>query len=292
MDSSDASFSRKRGYRRLAAAMAWDPSMAVFSRFRQANALNLLCLQSEIKEIELKLNLTINHDDRRTEAKSWSSDFDALRSSGKDSDQWRLFIELRALLEQYNRALRTQIIINDQPDPSQYDLKFLKEWLDSSHGGASALRGAGSDTWFEFEEGGNRLTDLVALNKSSVHASGVRQISSFILPRLARLLPFVKIKFDTFLAEEDDTTFQHFSTSDALKTAGDRLLVVFATILVLIPVVVLHFVTNPEWRLLLIVLFTLSFTTIMSFATEAKTSEIFVAAAGFVAVQVVYVGSV
>lgn len=115
MAGNDGSFSRKRGYRRLAAAMAWDPSMAIFSRFRQANALNLLCLQSEIKEIELRLNLTINQDDRHADAKSWSSDFDALRSSGKDSEQWKLLVELRTLLEQYSQSL-------DQHKSAEVDL--------------------------------------------------------------------------------------------------------------------------------------------------------------------------
>jgi hypothetical protein len=57
-------------------------------------------------------------------------------------------------------------------------------------------------------------------------------------------------------------------------------------------VIVLHFVTSSKWRLILIVVFALAFTMTMSFTTDAKRSEIFAAAAGFVAVQVVYVGSV
>lgn len=65
-----------------------------------------------------------------------------------------------------------------------------------------------------------------------------------------------------------------------------------ASILILIPVVILHFVTNPNNRLALIVVFTLVFTASMALFAGAKRSEIFAAAAAFVAVQVVYVGSV
>ena len=71
-----------------------------------------------------------------------------------------------------------------------------------------------------------------------------------------------------------------------------NLITLLATALILIPVITLHFVTNSNWRLSLIVVFTLAFTTSMSVTTKAKRSEIFAAAAAFVAVQVVYVGSV
>ena len=64
-----------------------------------------------------------------------------------------------------------------------------------------------------------------------------------------------------------------------------------ATVLILIPVIVLHFVTNENWRLAVIVIFTLCFAATLVFCTRAERSQIFAATAAFVAVQVVYVGS-
>ena len=62
--------------------------------------------------------------------------------------------------------------------------------------------------------------------------------------------------------------------------------------IVLVPVIVLHFVQDTDWRLAIIVLFSLVFTGVLVLGTDAKRSEIFGASAAFVAVQVVYVGAV
>lgn len=95
---------RKRGYRRLAAAMAWDPGLQVFPRFREANALNLLCLQAEISALEEKLNDVIDEDDtaQSPERRLYSCNFELLKEHGKDSGQWKLYLELRAKLKDYS----------------------------------------------------------------------------------------------------------------------------------------------------------------------------------------------
>lgn len=55
---------RKRGYRRLAEFMAWDPATAIFPRFQVANLNNLLLMQVEISELEEKLNDAVDADDK------------------------------------------------------------------------------------------------------------------------------------------------------------------------------------------------------------------------------------
>jgi hypothetical protein len=71
---------------------------------------------------------------------------------------------------------------------------------------------------------------------------------------------------------------------------GDKLSS-FAGAVLILPVIVLHFLQSSTTRLLVIVIFSLAFTFAMAFFTDARRSEIFAAAAAFIAVQVVYVGS-
>ena len=61
--------------------------------------------------------------------------------------------------------------------------------------------------------------------------------------------------------------------------------------MILVPVIVLHFVKSANYRLIVIVLFSLSFVVAMSVLTQAKRSELVAATAAFIAVQVVYIGS-
>jgi hypothetical protein len=72
---------RQRGYRRLAEAMAWDPGMAIFPRFRAANALNLLCLQAEVTDLEERISDIIDQNDQSPDAKHlFSCDFGRLKA--------------------------------------------------------------------------------------------------------------------------------------------------------------------------------------------------------------------
>jgi len=82
-----------------------------------------------------------------------------------------------------------------------------------------------------------------------------------------------------------------YGTRQGFRSVRDKLASFLAAVLILVPVVILHFVDSSSIRLLLIVIFSLAFTFCIAFLTDARTSEVFAAAAGFVAVQVVYVGS-
>jgi Family of unknown function (DUF6594) len=98
-----------RGYRRLADFMAWDPSVAIFHRFRAANALNLLGLQAEIARLESKLLLTTIQDETQAQdpgKKRYQYDWTSLQEGeGGDSQQRKLILELREKLKEYSMYL-------------------------------------------------------------------------------------------------------------------------------------------------------------------------------------------
>lgn len=72
---------------------------------------------------------------------------------------------------------------------------------------------------------------------------------------------------------------------------GNKVVNFTAALLVLVPVIVLHFIQDDDWRLAVIVIFSLIFTLTMAMCTSADRAQIFAATAAFVAVQVVYVGN-
>ena len=92
-----------KGYRRLADFMAWEPSLAIFPRFRSASMLCLLHLQAQITELEDQLkdlayaDNTSGEKTRRELAFDWS----VMKTLGKGSPQYKLHADLRALLAEY-----------------------------------------------------------------------------------------------------------------------------------------------------------------------------------------------
>jgi len=91
--------------------MAWNPSSAIFYRFRAANALNLLGLQAEISRLESKLLQTTIKDESQTQTliqKRYQYDWISLQE-GEDgnSQQMKLILELREKLKEYSKCPST-----------------------------------------------------------------------------------------------------------------------------------------------------------------------------------------
>ena len=86
--------------------MAWNPSGAIFSRFRAANALNLLGLQAEICRIQGDLARLVSRDESQNEdpiRKRYQFDWSALQDGEKGNNEQYLKIkELREKLSEYS----------------------------------------------------------------------------------------------------------------------------------------------------------------------------------------------
>jgi hypothetical protein len=95
----------------------------------------------------------------------------------------------------------------------------------------------------------------------------------------------------TFLPEEEAENQKIYGTRAIYASIMDMIVNMLAALLILVPVIVLHFIQNSDMRLVAVVLFSFTFTCAMGIFTEAKRGEVFAASAAFVAVQVVYVGS-
>ena len=94
-----------------------------------------------------------------------------------------------------------------------------------------------------------------------------------------------------FLPEDRTTDYAAYSTAESISTFWNNFISLVAAVLILVPVIVLHFVQNANWKLLVIVIFSLIFTATLLVGTSAERAQTFAATAAFVGVQVVYVGS-
>ncbi|KAK9489275.1 hypothetical protein V1508DRAFT_74451 [Lipomyces doorenjongii] len=83
-----------RGYKRLADFMAWEPSTAIFPRFRSANLLNLLSLQAEVSQLEEQLLNLMKRDDQdpNLQRRFYSTNWSVLQADQDGRNEQRLKI--------------------------------------------------------------------------------------------------------------------------------------------------------------------------------------------------------
>lgn len=98
------------GYRKLARFMGAFPEAAIFHRFAALNARNILYLQAELLWLEDQLEKLEKADaesddvDRKEYTRNWFLLTHAGTASDGSSDQWRLFLRIRTVLDQYSAA--------------------------------------------------------------------------------------------------------------------------------------------------------------------------------------------
>ena len=106
------------GYGRLASTLALDNDLCLFRHFAGLNIRNILYLQSELQELELKLQqLDVEANDNTSEPSKWSkprSYHYASRTKAMtlddDNAYWDTVLRIRDVLERYSMFVPSQII--------------------------------------------------------------------------------------------------------------------------------------------------------------------------------------
>jgi hypothetical protein len=105
------------GYDRLVALIGSNQEAAIFRKFSDLGAKNLLYRQAELLHLEAQLRQAVIEDkasrDAEKEAYQYSV-FDLLHSLGKPSKdhQWRTVLELRKKLEEYCELLQLETLLS------------------------------------------------------------------------------------------------------------------------------------------------------------------------------------
>ena len=115
------------GYGRLASTLALDNDLCIFRHFAKLNIRNILYLQSELQELELKLQqLDVEANNNINEPSKWSkprSYHYASRTKATALDEndayWDTVLRIRDVLERYSMFILSRIV--DETDPVRYN---------------------------------------------------------------------------------------------------------------------------------------------------------------------------
>ena len=96
----------ERGYSKLATLMGAHHETTIFRRFGKLNMLNLLSLQAELTDLEVKFeNIRKEDEDSGDEFRMlYAVDFREMRDHANDANnlQWQMLLDIRAKLQEYS----------------------------------------------------------------------------------------------------------------------------------------------------------------------------------------------
>ncbi|KAI8680304.1 hypothetical protein NCS57_00310600 [Fusarium keratoplasticum] len=255
-----------------------DGTSTIFKRFNRLAARNLLILQSELAELQAKLD-EYDCEDREGGAealqslRNWE---DYKKRNDKESDRIKLLEKIRTTLKEYREAMIFESTLATIPPPDRKTLKAFR--INFFHGRPEESRdwpmlgGHSSDLYDDPD-------DLVVLHTAEPPD---------------RLTLFVQDYFG-FLFKDKDT---HKATTSPLVgyASGKRisafisyLSTILAALLLIGAIVVLYNIKTDDLKLGLIALFTIIFAASVGLLTNARRAEVFGATAAYAAVLVVFV---
>jgi hypothetical protein len=270
-------------YQSLAQLSGNEPGFAVFRRFRTLNAKNILYLQAELAELEEQLAQLEADDQNSGEVNNRKFQWDArllMEASPGADQQWKMILQIRTKLDEYNRLLLQHQRLHSLPRPNCHDLGKLREWLEWPVYGACFLE-VPQDAWDErFDQ------DLVALS------SRPNELDRFSIWLTDCVVPFVHNKILHRTRKANEAENQTYQYSDrALSRISEVVAIITSSSLPVVPIFALHFISSIVVRLCFTLAFSLVFTCCMAIFTSAKRSEIFAATVTLASVQVVFIGT-
>ncbi|KAF2094721.1 hypothetical protein NA57DRAFT_45802 [Rhizodiscina lignyota] len=275
-----------KGYTKIAALMSQYPESAIVKRFSDLNIQNILYLQAELVGLQQDLRRceAENETSRDVEKEQLLLDWYTLsstRDGEEDNEQWQLALRIREKLKEYDEAVVRYSQMLSLQEPGEYELRNLQEWFRRPTMGAVYLTGRDRDVW---KDG----VDLVALKSAERHYPFVSWLNG-LTPTFHRI-------FGKYYKHPDPTTADFapntvYYTDSKISSFAALIGAVIASLLPVLAIVVLYFVTEMGKRLGLVAAFTAVFSICLWFLTEGRLIEVFSATAAFSAVQVVFIST-
>ncbi|KAF2195047.1 hypothetical protein K469DRAFT_543962 [Zopfia rhizophila CBS 207.26] len=265
------------GYARLASLMGLHPEIAILRRFGALNAQNLLYLQAELTHLEHRLQKCVEedadsgHPDRTIYDRDWQTLSESGAAPDGNPEQWNTILLIRKRLEEYNQALLFQTFIAKCDAPNPQDLKFLRLWMKTPRMGNVYLLGPDSDVY----EKPQLATDLIALKCRENQSLASRVLGDFAVHWWHRAFGWRFRKPDSS-SSHANTVYYSQETILRLSTLVGT---VFASVLPVVAIVVLYYVTSMIHRLAIIGVFTGLFSAALGILTTGRVVEIFSATA-------------
>ncbi|KAK3390116.1 hypothetical protein B0H63DRAFT_464808 [Podospora didyma] len=269
---------RQGGYTAAASWIARDPDSEtfVFRKFDKLAAVNLLYLQSEILDLEKRLEemhlITIGSYDMnlRDAASTWETLVSQCQGDGARQDakeRMRLIRELRQLLREYHETLLLQSQVAQLKRPESRVLAALRNFFQSPH----HILGGKAKSFL------NNSADLVALKTPAE----VDYLSSFLRRN------WVKKKE---MSRDGVNQYGRFEEK-SITLAVNIVTVAIAAIFLVGSIIGFYHAQGSVTKLCMIAGFTVAFAASVGLITNARRVEIFAATAAYAAVLVVFVSN-
>ncbi|KAG9744648.1 hypothetical protein KCU73_g8084, partial [Aureobasidium melanogenum] len=291
-----------QGYHRLADLMGQYSETAIFRRFGALNAITLLSLQAELIDLQVQFRDIWAEDDRSNDPdeQQFSTYFRKLRESG-DSIQYEMLQEIRAKLREYNDAMIQAAKISRIPSPQPEDVKFLRDWLKRSGGGANFLHGSEELTWSLPRNSSTSEKRFLDKDLLTLHIIPDEQdaFSKALSSSLLSLWNFLRTFRWNPTSSEDarfektidsDDGIMHYSQEGLLKF-NNMLISVIGAAMPIVSIVALYFIKTEGGRIGAMAGFTILFAFVLATCTNTRRLEIAASTAAFAAVEVVFIGS-
>ncbi|KAL2071856.1 hypothetical protein VTL71DRAFT_13091 [Oculimacula yallundae] len=277
------------GYPKLACHMGRYAQSAIYRRFGSLNSQNILYMQAELVHLEKRLrNLQdIDASSNQGHRSKISKDWYWLNNyaSEEGSEQWEAVLTIRQKLKDYNDAIIQQSVMNNLADPSSHALTSLQQWMERPGMGNRALIGKDSDVWGTSDEPLPTHSDLLTVCLHGIRDSFSTWYTDYFVHWIHKL-------FWHRLKKVDDPESGIISYEESvLEKYTSHITTIIASLLPIVAIAVLYCVGSMKTRLGLVSLFTFMFSTALSFFTNARRGEIFVATSTFAAVQVVFIAT-
>ncbi|KAH7324249.1 hypothetical protein B0I35DRAFT_423794 [Stachybotrys elegans] len=254
-----------------------DNTAAIFKRFRRLAARNLLLLQSELAELEAKLDAFDQQDQESLESlqtlRNWE---DYKAKNDHDSERIKLLLDVRAKMNEYREALISESAISLLPPPDRRTLKaFRTNFFHGPPGDGRSfpMLGGYSSSLYDDTE------DLVVLHTSEPPD---------------RLTTFVQDYFGYLFTEKAGhgdivSPLVGYASGKRIAMFISILSIVLAALLLVGAILILHRTESEDLKLGLVALFTIIFAATIGLLTNARKAEVFGATAAYAAVLVVFV---
>ncbi|KAF2269358.1 hypothetical protein CC78DRAFT_612345 [Lojkania enalia] len=268
------------GFPSLAAFIASDrdKTTAIFRRFDELAARNLLYYQSELAELESKLRAFDQHDlNADMETKQCARTWEHFRKAAAQEhniiqkERMELMQRIRRTMKEYREALLFENKLASIPTPSNRILHaFRLEFFNGKSGDSKSFPTLGGCSAGLYDN----IDDLVGL----CVPENPDRLTSFAQDHLGCLFPAGPPKRGIAYTSDRAivSLIAWFSTT-------------LAALLLIGAIVVLYNVQAPKWRLGLITAFTCLFAGSVGLLTNARRAELFGATAAYAAVLVVFV---
>jgi hypothetical protein len=283
------------------------PEAAISRRFRCLNMLNLLSLQAELIDMQVRFRDIWDEDERSTEENEsqFSTYFRKLWKS-EDSLQHTMLLDIRRKLVEYSTSkLTLNVILGEQiittvdaalvqmsqvqrlSDPEPENLRFLREWLGGLGQGENFLNGSEQFTWELHSSSSSNEHKFLAKDLLTLHSVMEEQdmFSKLISSSLLDIWNWLRVRIspNRRYQNQQGTNLQktmdpnsgvlHYNDATLIKVNNIIVSVVGASMPV-VAIVALYFIKTEGGRLWAMTGFTILFALVLATCTNARRLEI------------------